>query len=133
VGADLLLRGTTGYPFDVDLSRGYPRYNPGEFSVTELLARGDVDAALVLGTAPGAEVTGQMAEALARIPTVLLSPAACGGSFARVRVTTAPFGLSTSGLVSRMDDLPLTLTPALPSPYPAEDEVLRRINAAIAP
>ncbi len=53
-GADVVLRYTTGFPFGVDLSRGYPRYNPGEFSTVDLLVRGDNDAALILGADPGA-------------------------------------------------------------------------------
>ncbi|HBI42664.1 MAG TPA: formylmethanofuran dehydrogenase subunit B, partial [Planctomycetales bacterium] len=53
-GADVVMRWTTGYPFGVNLCRGYPRYNPGEFSTVDLLVRGDVDAALILGADPGA-------------------------------------------------------------------------------
>ncbi len=52
-GADVVMRCTTGYPFGVNLSRGYPRFNPGEFSTVDLLVRGDSDAALVLGADPG--------------------------------------------------------------------------------
>ena len=50
----MVLRWTTGYPFGVSLSRGYPRFNPGEFSTVDLIVRGDNDAALVLGADPGA-------------------------------------------------------------------------------
>ena len=53
-GADVVMRWTTGYPFGVNLCRGYPRFNPGEFSTVDLLVRGDVDAALILGADPGA-------------------------------------------------------------------------------
>src|SRR5262249_33322265 len=48
-GSDVVMRYTTGYPFGVNLCRGYPRYNPGEFSTVDLLVRGDNDAALILG------------------------------------------------------------------------------------
>ena len=41
-GADVVMRYTTGYPFGVNLSRGYPRFNPGEFSTIDLLVRGDM-------------------------------------------------------------------------------------------
>ena len=44
-GSDMVLRWTTGYPFGVNLARGFPRFNPGEFSTVDLLVRGDVDAA----------------------------------------------------------------------------------------
>ena len=49
-GADTVLTWQTGYPFSVNLSRGYPRYNPGEFSANEMLERGDVDACLLVGS-----------------------------------------------------------------------------------
>ena len=45
-GGDVIMRWTTGYPFGVNLARGYPRFNPGEFSTIDLLIRGDCDAAL---------------------------------------------------------------------------------------
>ena len=50
-GADVVLRYTTAYPFGISLTRGYPRFNPGEYSTIDLLVRGDVDATLVLGAA----------------------------------------------------------------------------------
>src|SRR5262249_14111432 len=43
-GSDMVMRWTTGYPFGVNLCRGYPRFNPGEFSTVDLLIRGDNDA-----------------------------------------------------------------------------------------
>ena len=48
VGAATVLTWTTGYAFSINMGRGFPRYNPGEFSSVDLLVRGDVDAALVL-------------------------------------------------------------------------------------
>ena len=36
-GADVVLRYTTGYPFGISLTRGYPRFNPGEYSTIDLL------------------------------------------------------------------------------------------------
>src|SRR5262245_56906506 len=41
--SDMVLRWSTGYPFGVNLSRGYPRFNPGEFSTVDLLVRGHND------------------------------------------------------------------------------------------
>ena len=52
-GADVVMRWTTGYPFGVNLCRGYPRFNPGEFSTVDLLVRGDNDAALDPRRRPG--------------------------------------------------------------------------------
>jgi formylmethanofuran dehydrogenase subunit B len=132
-GGDVVMRWTTGYPFGVNLSRGYPRFNPGEFSTVDLLVRGDCDAALVLGADPGATMPQPAIDHLARIPTIVLDPKVTHTSrLARVHVTTAATGVSAPGTVYRMDEIPLPLRPALSSPYPTDEEVIRRIYQAVA-
>ena len=132
-GADVVLRWTTGYPFGVNLSRGYPRYNPGEFSTVDLLVRGDNDAALILGADPGATMPQPGIEHLARIPTIVLDPKVTHTSrLARVHITTATTGVSAPGTAYRMDEIPLPLRPALRSPYPTDEEIVRRIREAVA-
>jgi formylmethanofuran dehydrogenase subunit B len=132
-GADMVIRWTTGYPFGVNLSRGYPRFNPGEFSTVDLLVRGDTDAALILGADPGATMPQPAIEHLTRIPTIVLDPKVTHTSrLARVHITTAATGISAPGTVYRMDEVPLPLRPALRSPYPTDEEVLRRIRQAAA-
>ena len=132
-GADMVIRWTTGYPFGVNLSRGYPRFNPGEFSTVDLLVRGDNDAALILGADPGATMPQPAIEHLRRIPTIVLDPKVTHTSrLARVHITTAATGISAPGTVYRMDEVPLPLRPALRSPYPTDEEVLRRIRQAAA-
>jgi formylmethanofuran dehydrogenase subunit B len=132
-GGDVIMRWTTGYPFGVNLSRGYPRYNPGEFSTVDLLVRGDVDAALILGADPGATMPQPAIDHLGRIPTIVLDPKVTHTSrLARVHITTAATGISAGGTVYRMDEIPLPLRPALDSPYPTDEEVLRRLNRAVA-
>jgi len=132
-GADMVIRWTTGYPFGVNLSRGYPRFNPGEFSTVDLLVRGDNDAALILGADPGATMPQPAIEHLTRIPTIVLDPKVTHTSrLARVHITTAVTGISAPGTVYRMDEVPLPLRPALRSPYPTDEEVLRRIRQAAA-
>jgi len=132
-GADMVVRWTTGYPFGVNLSRGYPRFNPGEFSTVDLLVRGDNDAALILGADPGATMPQPAIEHLRRIPTIVLDPKVTHTSrLARVHITTAATGISAPGTVYRMDEVPLPLRPALRSPYPTDEEVLRRIRQAAA-
>src|SRR5262249_55880496 len=73
-GADVVLRYTTAYPFGISLSRGYPRFNPGEFSTVDLLVRGDNDATLVLGADPGATMPQPAIDHLKRTPTIVLDP-----------------------------------------------------------
>jgi formylmethanofuran dehydrogenase subunit B len=132
-GGDVIMRWTTGYPFGVNLARGYPRFNPGEFSTVDMLVRGDCDAALVLGADPGATMPQPAIDHLARIPTIVLDPKVTHTSrLARVHFTTAATGISAPGTVYRMDEIPLPLRPALKSPYPTDEEVIRRIYKAVA-
>jgi formylmethanofuran dehydrogenase subunit B len=132
-GGDVIMRWTTGYPFGVNLARGYPRFNPGEFSTIDLLIRGDCDAALVLGADPGATMPQPAIDHLARIPTIVLDPKVTHTShLARVHFTTAVTGISAPGTVYRMDEIPLPLRPALKSPYPTDEEIVRRIYQAVA-
>ena len=143
-GSDMVLRWTTGYPFGINMSRGYPRFNPGEFSTVDLLVRGDNDAALILGADPGATMPQPGIEHLARIPTIVLDPKVTHTSRRGPRrgrsdrsrpprsLTTAATGVSAPGTVYRMDEVPLPLRPALKSPYPTDEEVIRRIRLAVA-
>jgi formylmethanofuran dehydrogenase subunit B len=132
-GSDMVLRWSTGYPFGISMTRGYPRFNPGEFSTVDLLVRGDNDAALILGADPGATMPQPGIEHLARIPTIVLDPKVTHTSrLARVHITTAATGISAPGTVYRMDEVPLPLRPALKSPYPTDEEVIRRIRLKVA-
>jgi formylmethanofuran dehydrogenase subunit B len=131
-GSDMVMRWTTGYPFGINFSRGYPRFNPGEFSTVDLLVRGDVDAALILGADPGATMPQPGINHLSRIPTIVLDPKVTHTSrLARVHITTAVTGISAAGTAYRMDEVPLPLRPALKSPYPTDEDVVRRIHGVV--
>jgi formylmethanofuran dehydrogenase subunit B len=131
-GADVVLRYTTAYPFGISLTRGYPRFNPGEFSTIDVLVRGDNDATLVLGADPGATMPKPAIEHLKRTPTIVLDPKVTHTSrLARVHITTAATGISAPGTVYRMDEIPLPLRPSLRSPYPTDEEVMRSIVRAV--
>jgi formylmethanofuran dehydrogenase subunit B len=131
-GADVIMRYTLSYPFGINLSRGYPRFNPGEYSTIDLLVRGDNDATIVIGADPGATMPKPAIEHLRRTPTIVLDPKVTHTSrLSRVHFTTAPAGISAPGTAYRMDEVPLPLRPALKSPYPTDEEVLKRIIAAV--
>ena len=49
-GAENVLTWQTGYPWAVNLARGYPRFNPGEYSTVQILDRGEPDAALIIAS-----------------------------------------------------------------------------------
>jgi formylmethanofuran dehydrogenase subunit B len=131
-GAAAVTTWMTAYPFGVDFSRGYPRYNPGEFTAIDLLCRGDVDAVMVLGADPGATMPGPAIAHMSRVPTIVLDPKVTHTSrLARIHITTAATGISAPGTIYRMDDIPLQVRPALKSPYPTDEQVIKRIQAAL--
>jgi formylmethanofuran dehydrogenase subunit B len=131
-GADNVVTWQTGYPFGVNLNRGYPRFNPGEFTTSDLLARGEADAALIIASDPMSNFSQPAREHLARIPSVVLDPKLSEtAKVATVAITTSVYGINTPGTVYRMDDVPISLRPAFDSPYPSDLEVLQKIEKRV--
>lgn len=131
-GADNVVSWQTGYPFGVNFSRGYPRFNPGEFTTVDTLARGDADAALIIASDPAANFPKAAIEHLRHIPVVTLDPKETATSrLARVAFRTATYGINTTGTVYRMDDVPITLRQAFPSPLPTDEEILTSMRERI--
>jgi formylmethanofuran dehydrogenase subunit B len=128
-GADTVLCWQTGFPFSVSLSRGYPRYNPGEYTADNLLERGEVDAVVLVGS-EGVEKLSRAAQAaLVRIPVVVLDyPGVECGLAPRVDFTTAVYGIHRRGTAYRMDEVPIPLRQVLDSPLPSDDEILTAIG-----
>ena len=127
-GADTVLCWQTGFPFAVNLARGYPRYNPGEYTASELLERGEVDACLLVGSEAVAELSPTAQRALGQIPTIALDyPNQRPGLDATVQFTTAIYGIHAPGTAYRMDEVPIPLRQLLPARYPLDDQVLNDI------
>ncbi len=132
-GADNVVSWQTGYPFGVNFSRGFPRFNPGEFTTVDTLARGEVDCALIIASDPASNFPRAAIEHLQRIPVIALDTKATDTTqLARVAFTTATYGINTGGTVYRMDDVPITLRPAFESPYPSDEQILSAIKARVA-
>jgi formylmethanofuran dehydrogenase subunit B len=131
-GADNVVSWQTGFPFGVSLGRGYPRFNPGEFTTADTLARGEADAALIIASDPMGNFSQPAREHLAKIPVIVLDPKETPtAKIAAVAFCTATYGINTAGTVYRMDDVPIPLRPAFDSPYPSDQEVLSRIERRI--
>jgi formylmethanofuran dehydrogenase subunit B len=127
-GVDNVLGWQTGYPFGVNFSLGYPRFNPGEYTVVDVLSRGEADAALVVASDPVASLPRRAAKRLSEIPILALDTHESETTrVARVAFTTATAGISAEGTVYRMDNVPLHLKNVLPSRYPSDEQVLGRI------
>lgn len=133
-GADQVLTWQSGYPFAVSFARGYPQYGPGEFSTIDVLARGEVDAALILASDPVAHFPQAVAEYLKRIPTIVLDPMpTLTAQSARVVFPTACYGLDAAGTAYRMDSVPIRHRPVLPLQRPTDVEILEQIIEGVQP
>lgn len=127
-GADNVLSWQTGFPFGVNLSRGFPRFNPGEFTTVDLLVREEADAVLIIASDPASYFPKRAMERLAAIPTIVLDPRESETvRVARVAITTATYGINVAGTVYRMDDVPIRMRKAFDAPYPSDEDVLRRM------
>jgi formylmethanofuran dehydrogenase subunit B len=115
-GADAVLAWQTGYPAAVDFARGYPRYRPHDGTAVARLGRGEVDVALVIGSAELVPI--EVASNLAPIKVVLIGPRASQSALANgvVVVDTGVAGIHEAGMALRMDDIPLPLERVLGGP-----------------
>jgi formylmethanofuran dehydrogenase subunit B len=128
-GADSVLCWQTGFPFSVNLARGYPRYNPGEYTANTLLERGEVDAVVLVGTEGVSKLSEAARQTLARLPVITLdNPSENYPLPAAVSFTTAVYGVHRRGTAYRMDEVPIPLREVLDSPLASDAEVLAAIN-----
>ena len=131
-GADNVVSWRTGYPFGVNLARGYPRFNPGEYTAADVLARKEADAALIVASDPMANFSQPAREHLGSIPYVALDPKETPTTrSAAVSFTVATYGINVPGTVYRMDDIPIPLRPAFDSPHPSDFDVLKGIERRV--
>jgi formylmethanofuran dehydrogenase subunit B len=124
-GADNVLCWQTGYPFAVDMSRGYPRYNPGEFTANELLAEHNTDACLLVGAETVPYFSTPARRYLESIPTIILDyPGAAQTFTPTVYFNTGVYGIHSRGTVYRMDNVPIALQSPLSNDTPTDEFVL---------
>lgn len=116
-GANTVATWQTGYPYAVDFSKGYPRYSPGEFTAVDLLASGEVDAAIIIASDPGATFPADAARHLARIPVVTLEQKITPTTMlSKVVIPVATAGIETGGTAYRMDGIALSLSKIVEPP-----------------
>lgn len=97
-----------GYPFCVDLSRGFARYNPGETSANDLIVRGEVDSVFVLGSDPGAHFPFRSVKKMNDLPCVCVDPHITPTTaVADLHVPVAFVGVEVGGCAYRMDNVPI--------------------------
>ena len=131
-GADNVVAWRTGYPFGVNLARGYPRFNPGEYTASDVLARGEADAAMIIASDPMANFNDPARQHLASIPYIAFDPKETPTTrHAEVAFTVATYGINVPGTVYRMDDVPIPLRPAFESPHPSDLQILEGIEERV--
>jgi formylmethanofuran dehydrogenase subunit B len=132
-GIDAVMAWQTGYPFGVNFSRGYPRFNPGEFTAVDLLSRGEADAALIVASDPVAVFPRRAIERLKKIPLIAIDTHESETTkAAKVVFTTGTTGIHAEGTLYRMDGIPLRTRLLLPSNYPNDEEVLGQLVARVS-
>ena len=109
-GANSVTTWQTGYPYGVDFARGYPRYNPGEYTAVDLLTKGEADAAIIIASDPGATFPADSVRNMARIPVITLDQKVTPTTMlSRVVIPVATAGVEAEGTAYRMDGVPLRL------------------------
>jgi formylmethanofuran dehydrogenase subunit B len=133
-GADTVFTWQTGYSYAVDFSRGYPRYNPGETSIVDILMRKESDAALVVASDPVGNLPRPAVEHLVRSPLIVIDPHFNATSqMADVVFPSAFVGIETPGTAYRMDHVPLPLKKVVnpPKGILSDAQILKRILAQV--
>jgi len=129
-GANVVSTWQTGFPYAVDFSHGYPRYNPGETSVVDILCKGETDAGLVIASDPVAHFPHKAAQSLVENPLIVIDPEVTPTSLmADVVFPSAFVGIETPGTAYRMDHVPLPLKKVVEPPNTClpDTEILRRL------
>jgi len=133
-GANTVFTWQTGYPYAVDFSLGYPRYNPGETSVVDVLLRKESDAALVVASDPVANFPRKAVEHLVKNPLIVIDPHMnATAQMADIVFPSAFAGIEASGTAYRMDHVPLPLKKVVEPPRGvlSDEEILTRILSEI--
>ena len=129
-GANIVLAWQTGFPFGVDFSLGYPRYNPGETSIVEILMRHESDAVLAVASDPVAGFPKMAVEHLVKNPLIVIDPHLNATSLMADVVFPSTFvGIEIEGTAYRMDRVPLPLKKVVqpPNDVLGDEEILKRI------
>jgi formylmethanofuran dehydrogenase subunit B len=132
VGAEQVLTWQTGYPSAVGLHAGYPRSFGAEFGADRLLARGETDAALMVGINDMDNLSSAARAHLGRIPVIALSPQITSLPIpAKIAITTSICAAPGGSTAFRLDGVALPLRPTISTSFPDDFQVLQRVGQAL--
>ena len=107
-----------GFPFGLDFARGYPRYNPGEYTAVDVLRDHDVDAAFILSADLVSHFPAACSEYLAKIPVACIDIAPCPTTMLSDVVLPGVIdAMESDGTFYRLDDVPIYFQPFTSSPF----------------
>ncbi|MDY6965295.1 MAG: formylmethanofuran dehydrogenase subunit B [Halobacteriota archaeon] len=99
-----------------------------EHSFIETLKRGDLDAALVVGSDPLSTIPFSISKKLADIPTITISSTNTPTTMiSQVVLTSAKTAVEVDGSLLRMDGIECSIEKAMDSEYLSEEEILKRL------
>jgi formylmethanofuran dehydrogenase subunit B len=131
-GIGQVLAWSSGYPMSVDFTRGGPYFNPGETTACDLLARRDVDAALIIAADAVSNFPRATAKALAGIPVIQIDPYENPTTLlSDVVIPCAIAGVEVEGTAYRMDGLALRLRKMVDSSFPSDEDILMGILESV--
>jgi len=123
-GANEVSTWQTGYPYAVDLTQGYPRFNPGDTSAIDAVARGEVDAALIVASDPISHFPKAAVKHLLEIPIVTVEPKRTPTSeVSEVVIPSAIIGIEATGTIYRIDGVPLEARKVIDPPSGVRPDV----------
>jgi len=123
-GANEVSTWQTGYPYAVDLTQGYPRFNPGDTSAIDVFVRGEADAALVVASDPVSHFPKAAVKHLLNVPIVTIEPKRTPTSEAsEVVIPSAIIGIEATGTIYRIDGVPLEARKVIDPPTGVRSDV----------
>jgi formylmethanofuran dehydrogenase subunit B len=123
-GANEATAWQTGYPFAVDFSHGYPRYNPGDTSVIDILSREECDSALIVASDPVSNFPASVSKHLTKIPLITVDPHMTATTHvSEVVFPSALVGVEAEGTIYRMDGVPLLSRKVVEPPNGVKSDV----------
>lgn len=129
-GSGMVMTWQSGFPFAMDFSRGYPRYNPGETAANDILLRRECDAALIIAADPGAHFPVESMRWYAQIPSICIDPHYTPtAGISKIYIPSTMIGIEEEGSAYRMDNVPIRCRKVVDGPEGvlSDEEILTRI------
>jgi formylmethanofuran dehydrogenase subunit B len=129
-GSGQVMTWQSGFPFAMDFSRGYPRYNPGETAANDILQRHECDAAMIIASDPGAHFPVSSMKWFAKIPTITIDPHYTPTTgVSNIVIPSTIVGIEEEGTAYRMDNVPIRCRKVVNGPEGmlSDEEILQKI------